>query len=302
MSARSKEIPTGRLDGKVAIVTGAGRGIGKGIALVLAERGANLVINYASSAAGAEAVVKEIQALGQKAIAVRADITQPAEITKMFQTAKKEFGRIDFVVSNSGREAFYPCGEVTPEQYDHVFALNTRAQFFVAQEAYNFCEEYGRIVLMSSVAATMKGVKNHALYAGSKAAVEGFTRSFAADCGHKKITVNAIAPGGVKTDMYTENAWHYTPGATPKTEESKLDEGLANFCPLGRVGLPVDIGRVVAFLCSQDGEWVNGKSNRFRKHPIDTLGILLTCYLPFPLQDKSSDSLVVPQHRRISKA
>jgi 3-oxoacyl-[acyl-carrier protein] reductase len=260
MSPGSKEVPTARLDGKVAVVTGAGRGIGKGIALVLAERGADVVINYASSAAGAEAVVKEIQALGQRSVAIKADITQPAEVTKLFQTAKKELGRVDIVVSNSGREAFYPCGEVTPEQYDHVFALNTRGQFFVAQEAYNHLEDYGRIVLMSSVAASMKGVKNHALYAGSKAAVEGFTRSFAADCGHKRITVNAIAPGGVKTDMYSENAWHYTPGANPGTDESKLDEGLANFCPLGRVGLPVDIGRVVAFLCSQDGEWINGKS------------------------------------------
>jgi 3-oxoacyl-[acyl-carrier protein] reductase len=254
-----KVIPTACLDNKVALITGSGRGIGAGIALELARRGADIVVNYASSAGGAEKVVKEIESLGRKAIAIKADITDPAEITKMFQKAKEHFGRIDFVISNSGREAFYPCGQVTPEQYDHVFALNTRAQFFVAQAAYNFCEEYGRIVLMSSVAATMKGVKNHALYAGSKAAVEGFTRSFAADCGHKKITVNAIAPGGVKTDMYTENAWHYTPGADPSTSEEKLDQGLANFCPLGRVGLPVDIGRCVAFLCSQDGEWVNGK-------------------------------------------
>jgi 3-oxoacyl-[acyl-carrier protein] reductase len=252
-------VSTSRLDNKVALITGAGRGIGAGIALELARRGCDVAVNYSSSAASAEKVVKEIEGLGQKAIAIKADITDPAQITKMFQTAKDTFGHIDFVVSNSGREAFYPVGTVTPEQYDHVFALNTRAQFFVAQEAYNFCEEYGRIVLMSSVAATMKGVKNHALYAGSKAAVEGFTRSFAADCGCKKITVNAIAPGGVKTDMYTENAWHYTPGADPSTEEAKLDAGLANFCPLGRVGLPVDIGRCVAFLCSQDGEWVNGQ-------------------------------------------
>ena len=258
----SKDVPTARLDGKVALITGAGRGIGAGIALELARRGADIVVNYASSAGGAEKVVKQIEGLGRKAIAIKADITQPEQITAMFDKAKATFGRIDFVISNSGREAFYPCGEVTPQQYDDIFALNTRAQFFIAQAGYNYCSDYGRIVLMSSVAASMKGVKNHALYAGSKAAVEGFTRSFAADCGPKKITVNAIAPGGVKTDMYSENAWRYTPGADPSTSEEKLDEGLANFCPLGRVGLPIDIGRVVAFLCSQDGEWVNGKSIR----------------------------------------
>ncbi|KAI9781536.1 MAG: Arp2/3 complex subunit, actin nucleation center [Geoglossum umbratile] len=255
----SQLVPTARLDGKVALITGAGRGIGAGIALELARRGSNIVVNYASSAGGAEKVVKEIESLGRKAIAIKADITNPDEITRMFEEAKSHFGRIDFVISNSGREAFYPAGSVTPKQYDDIFCLNTRAQFFVAQAAYNHCADHGRIVLMSSVAATMKGVKNHALYAGSKAAVEGFTRSFAADCGHRRITVNAIAPGGVKTDMYSENAWRYIPGADTKTLETRLDEGLASFCPLGRVGLPVDIGRVVAFLCSQDGEWVNGQ-------------------------------------------
>ncbi|KAI9774123.1 MAG: Arp2/3 complex subunit, actin nucleation center [Geoglossum simile] len=255
----SNTVPTARLDHKVALITGAGRGIGAGIALELAKRGANIVVNYASSAGGADKVVNQVEELGQKAIAIKADITNPGEITAMFEKAKAHFGRIDFVISNSGREAFYPAGQVTPQQYDDIFALNTRAQFFIAQAGLNHCEKHGRIVLTSSVAASMKGVKNHALYAGSKAAVEGFTRSFAADCGPKRITVNAIAPGGVKTDMYSENAWRYTPGADFTTSEAKLDEGLANFCPLGRVGLPIDIGRVVAFLCSQDGEWVNGQ-------------------------------------------
>ena len=109
----------------------------------------------------------------------------------------------------------------------------------------------------------MSGVPNHALYAGSKAAVEGFVRSFSVDCGHKKITVNGIAPGGVKTDMYEENSWHYVPGGTKGMDQNAIDAGLANMCPLKRVAVPADIGRVVAFLASADSEWVNGMSILF---------------------------------------
>jgi 3-oxoacyl-[acyl-carrier protein] reductase len=118
----------------------------------------------------------------------------------------------------------------------------------------------GRIIFMSSVAATMSGVPNHALYAGSKAAVEGFTRSFSADAGPKGITVNAIAPGGIKTDMFSANAWHYSPGADPSTSMEDIEKGIASLCPLGRCAVPADIARVVAFLGSADSEWINGKS------------------------------------------
>lgn len=107
-------------------------------------------------------------------------------------------------MSNSGTESFKAEDQITEEDYDHVFSLNTKAQFFVAQNGLKHLEHGGRIILMSSVAATMSGVKNHALYAGSKAAVEGFVRSFSADCGYKGVTVNGIAPGGVKTDMFEQ--------------------------------------------------------------------------------------------------
>jgi 3-oxoacyl-[acyl-carrier protein] reductase len=112
---------------------------------------------------------------------------------------------------------------------------------------------------MSSVAATMSGVPNHALYAGSKAAVEGFTRSFSADAGPKGITVNAIAPGGIKTDMFSANAWHYSPGADPSTSMEEIEKGIASLCPLGRCAVPADVARVVAFLGSRDSEWINGE-------------------------------------------
>ena len=192
------------LDGKVALITGSGRGIGKGIALELASRGASIVINYANTAKGAEDTVAEIEALGSKAIAIKANVTKVAEVQKLFKEAVAHFGHIDIVMSNSGTEIFKPEEEITEEDFDRIFNLNTKAQFFVAQQAMIHLRPGGRIILMSSIAAKMTGVPNHALYAGSKCAVEGFTRSFSKDCGSKGITVNAIAPGGVKSDMFEQ--------------------------------------------------------------------------------------------------
>lgn len=249
------------LSGKVALVTGAGRGLGAGIAKELAAHGASVVVNYSSSAGPAQSVVDEIHALpnGVKAIAIQADVSKTPQVIRLFADAIEHFGRLDIVVSNAGMESFCPEEEVTEEIYDKVFGLNTRGQFFVAQQALKHCSIGGRIILTSSIAATLGGVPNHALYAGSKAAVEGFTRSFATDCGKKRITVNAIAPGGVKTDMYLANSWHYVPGADSSWSIDRLDAGLAKVVPLGRHGVPADVARVVAFLVSEEGEWVNGQ-------------------------------------------
>ena len=247
-----------RLHGKVALITGSGRGLGAGIALELGSCGASVVVNYAKSASAAKKVVAEIESFGSKAIAIQADISKTPEVSKLFSEAISHFGRLDIVVSNSGMETFCSEDDVTEQIYDQVFALNTRGQFFVAQHALRHLSDYGRIILTSSVAATMSGIQNHALYAGSKAAVEAFTRSFSADAGHKHITVNAIAPGGVKTDMYTENSWHYVPGGHPGLPIEAIDKGLANLSPLKRVGLPEDVARVVAFLAGPESEWVNG--------------------------------------------
>jgi 3-oxoacyl-[acyl-carrier protein] reductase len=254
-------VSTARLDGKVALVTGAGRGIGRGIALELANRGANIVVNYGSSSKSAAETVAEVEKLGSQAVALQADLTKVASISKLFEDAEKHFGHIDIVVSNSGMESFTEEEKVTEEEWDQVFGLNAKAQFFVAQHAYKHIKPGvgGRVVLMSSIAAHATGLKNHALYAGSKCAVEGFTRSFAADFGDKGITVNAIAPGGVKSDMFTSNAWHYIKGADQSWGSDKIEASIASACPLGRVAQTVDVGRVVGFLCSQDGEWVNGQ-------------------------------------------
>ena len=252
------------LAGKVALITGAGRGIGAGIAIELGRRGASVVVNYGSSAKAAESVVADLAKLGSKSVAIQADVSDPKSVEALFDKALGEFGRIDIVVSNSGMEVWCPEVEVTPELFDKVFNLNCRGQFFVAQQGLKHCQRGGRIILTSSVAATLSGIPNHALYAGSKAAVEGFTRAFAVDCGHKGVTVNAIAPGGVKTDMFDENSWHYVPGGFKGMPQETIDQGLAKVCPLGRVGYPADIGRAVYAIVGPNGEWINGKS----LHPV----------------------------------
>ncbi|TDZ39769.1 Versicolorin reductase [Colletotrichum sidae] len=245
--------------GKVALITGAGRGIGRGIALELGKRGANVVVNYGSSSKAAEEVVAEIQKSGAKAVALKADISKPLEVVDLFDRAVAHFGRMDFVISNSGKEVWCPEEDVDEALFQNIFDLNCRGQFFVAQQGLKHCSRGGRILLTSSVAASMGGIPNHALYAGSKAAVEGFTRAFAVDCGAKGITVNAIAPGGVKTDMYDENSWHYVPDGYKGMPIEIIDQGLANMNPLKRVGVPADIGKAVASLCHSDCEWINGQ-------------------------------------------
>ncbi|MCJ1363576.1 Arp2/3 complex subunit, actin nucleation center [Acarospora aff. strigata] len=250
---------TARLDGKVVLITGSGRGLGAGIALELGQRGASIIVNYANSATAANDVVSQIQSIGSKAVAIRADVSKVTEIGQLFAQSLAHFGRLDVVISNSGMEIFRAEEDVTEDDYDRVFGLNTRAQFFVAQHALRHLTYGGRIILMSSVAARMSGMPNHAVYAGSKAAVEGFTRSFAADAGSKRITVNAVAPGGIKSDMFAANAWHYVPGADQSWSAEAIERGVANFGPLKRLGLPVDVARVVAFLAGEESEWINGQ-------------------------------------------
>lgn len=252
--------PQKTLAGKVALVTGGGRGIGAGIATELAKRGASVAVNYSTSSNSADEVVQIIQDLGSRGASFKADLTKIEEIESLFRNVVAHFGRLDIVVSNSGREKFKPLTETTLEDFNEVFDLNTRAQFFVAKNALKYIEEHGRVVLMSSIAAGL-GVPGHALYAGSKSAVEGFTRCFAADFGKKRATVNAIAPAGIKSDMWLKNAWRYAPGCDKTSSLQDIETALASGSPLKRCGVPADIGRIVSFLASPDGEWINGKQS-----------------------------------------
>merc|ERR1712000_258779 len=251
-------VPSYLLTGKVALVTGSGRGMGRETALELARRGADVVVNYANSSDAAEILVKEIKALGRDAIAVKANVGNVSETIAMFKQAKDHFGKIDIVVSNSGVVSFGHLKDVTEEEYDRVFNINTRGQFFVAREAYKNLEVGGRIILMGSITGQAKGVPKHTVYSGSKGAIETFVRCMAIDCGDKKITVNAVAPGGIKTDMYHAVCKEYIPNGENLTDD-QVDEYAATWSPMNRVGLPIDVARVTAFLASQDGEWVNGK-------------------------------------------
>jgi len=263
MSASAKPVlvESASLHGKVAIITGAGRGIGRGCAIELGKRGASVVINYANSKSAADEVVAIIEGngTGAKAISIRADVSQKSEIERLFAETKAHFGKIDIVMSNSGTESWDKTEEITEEKYDHVFNLNARAQFFVGQAAWKYLENNGRLILMSSIAAGLLGVRDHVLYNASKMAVIGMIKGFATDFGVRGITVNGVAPGGIKSDMFTQNAWHYIPGGTPDWPADKIETLMAEHCPLKRCATPEDVARVVAFLASDDGGWVNGQ-------------------------------------------
>lgn len=256
----SANIPSWSLEGKVAVVTGSGRGIGKEMALELARRGAKVVVNYANSSEAAEEVVKEIKALknGADAIAIKANVSDTKQTARLMDEVVAHFGKLDICCSNSGVVSFGHFKDVDEEEYDRVMNINTRGQFFVAKEAYNRMEEGGRIILMGSITGQAKGVPKHAVYSGSKGAIETFVRCMAIDAGEKKITVNCVAPGGIKTDMYHKVCREYIPNGE-KLNDDQVDEYAATWSPLARVGQPIDIARVVCFLASQDGEWVNGK-------------------------------------------
>lgn len=228
------------------------------MALELGRRGAKVIVNYANSSTSAQEVVDNIRASGSDATAIQADVTQVDEIVRLFAEAVTIWGHLDVVCSNSGVVSFGHVKDVTPEEFDRVFNVNTRGQFFVAREAYKHLSVGGRLILMGSITGQAKGVPKHAVYSASKGAIETFVRCMAIDFGDKRITVNAVAPGGIKTDMYHAVCREYIPNGDELDNQS-VDEYAAGWSPLHRVGLPIDIARVVCFLASQDGEWVNGK-------------------------------------------
>jgi tetrahydroxynaphthalene reductase len=219
------------LEGKVALVTGAGRGIGREMALELGRRGAKVFVNYANSDSAANEVVNLIKKNGTDAAAVKANVADVDQIVRMFEEAVKKFGKLDIVCSNSGVVSFGHVKDVTPEEFDRVFNINTRGQFFVAREAYKHLSVGGRLILMGSITGQAKAVPKHAVYSASKGAIETFVRCMAIDFGDKKITVNAVAPGGIKTDMYHAVCKEYIPGGE-KLDDEGVDE-VSSFATLG---------------------------------------------------------------------
>jgi tetrahydroxynaphthalene reductase len=225
-------VETSRLDGKVALVTGSGRGIGAAMATELGRRGAKVVVNYANSVEAANKVVEEIKKNGGDAIALKADVGNVDETIKLMDDAVAHYGQLDIVCSNSGVVSFGHLKDVTEEEFDRVFRINTRGQFFVAREAYKHLSVGGRIILMGSITGQAKGVPKHTVYSGSKGAIETFVRCMAIDAGDKKITVNCVAPGGIKTDMYHRVCREYIPNGEKLTDDQVDEVSSRRLCSL----------------------------------------------------------------------
>jgi 3-oxoacyl-[acyl-carrier protein] reductase len=239
-----------KLAGKVAIVTGASKGIGASIAMHLAAEGAAVVVNFSSSREGAERVVAQIEKTGGRAVAIEANVSKEAEIKSLFDQTKKAFGSVDILVNNAGIYEFAPLESVTAEHFHKQFDLNVLGLLLASKEAVQyFGPEGGSIINISSVVATLSP-PNAAVYAATKAAVDSVTRSLAKELGARKIRVNSINPGLVETEGTS------TSGIV-KGDQQRRYEAQA---PLGRIGQPQDIAPAAVFLASSDSSWMTGET------------------------------------------
>ena len=237
------------LTGKVAVVTGASKGIGAAIAKALGTAGASVVVNYASSKEGADRVVAEIAAGGGKAIAVQGDVAKAADVKRLFAETKKAFGAPDVLVNNAGIYAFQPLENVTEDEFHREFNTNVLGSILTIREALNyFGPDGGSVINISSVAST-SAPPNSVVYSATKGAVDGIARVLGKELGARKIRVNTIAPGGVETEG-THDA-----GIIGSDFEKLMVAGT----PLGRLGQPEDVARVAVFLASDNARWVTGE-------------------------------------------
>ena len=239
-----------KLAGKVAVVTGASKGIGASIATHLGAAGAAVVVNYASSKAGADKVVSEITKQGGRAVAVQADISKPEDIKRLFAETTKAFGKLDILVNNAGVYEFAPLESITPENYHRLFNINVLGLLLASQEAAKlFGSAGGSIVNIGSVVAT-SAPPSVSVYSATKAAVNAITKSLAQELGPRKIRVNAVCPGMVDTEGFR----------AADIDESDFRKAMEQQTPLGRIGKPDDIAPAVVFLVSDDSAWTTGET------------------------------------------
>jgi 3-oxoacyl-[acyl-carrier protein] reductase len=231
------------LQGKTALVTGASRGIGRGIALRLAEHGAAVVISYLKNRNRAIEVLEVITSEGGVGAVVQADLSRPAEVTRLFDEAEQAVGPLDIVVANAADMVVKPLAECTEEDYNRIFDTNSKSVFFTLKEAALRLRDGGRIIV-SSTGGTKMFFPEQSLYLGSKGAVEQFVRCLSWELGGRGITVNAISPGPTDTDMM----------------QDQYRETIAMMSPFKRIGDPQDVADVVAFLASDAGRWVTGQN------------------------------------------
>jgi 3-oxoacyl-[acyl-carrier protein] reductase len=250
--SRSTSQPTSRvLEGKVAIVTGASKGIGAAIAQHLADAGAAVAVNYSSSKDGADRVVADIKSGGGKAFAVQANLAKKADVARLFAETKKAFGKIDILVNNAGVYEFVPLEQITEEHFHKHFDLNVLGLILASQEAVKHFDpkDGGSIINISSLVSRM-ALPSAAVYSATKAAVDAVTRSLAAELGPRNIRVNAINPGMVETEGT------HSQGIT----ESDMRKQVEAQTPLGRIGQPQDIGPAAVFLASPGSSWITGET------------------------------------------
>jgi len=239
-----------KLEGKVAVVTGASKGIGASIALHLAAEGASVVVNYSSSKEGADRIVGEINGNGGRAIAVQGNVAKEGDVRRLFAETKKAFGRLDVLVNNAGVYEFKPLEEVTAEHFHKMYDVNVLGLVLATQEAVKlFGDRGGSVINISSVAAT-SAPPTGSLYSGTKAAVDAVTRSLAQELGSRKIRVNSLNPGMVETEGFRAAG----------IGESDFRKQVEAQTPLGRIGQPKDIAPVAVFLASDDSAWITGET------------------------------------------
>ena len=235
------------LHNKVAIVTGSSRGIGAEIARTLANAGAKTIVNYVENRKAAEAVCAAITQAGGEALAVKADVSNSAEMRKLFDTAIERFNHVNILVNNAGVLLSRSIADISDEEFDRVLNINVKSVFYALREAATRLADGGRVVSLSSTVTRLM-LPNYGAYAASKGAVEQLTRIFARETGERGITANIVSPGPVNTEMFN----------TGKSEETI--KRMANMSFMGRIGEPEDIARVVLFLVSDDAGWVTGQN------------------------------------------
>jgi len=236
------------LTGKVAIVTGASKGIGAGIARLFAESGASVVVNYATGKEAANALVAEIKKSGGNAVAIQADFSKTADIQRLLEESKRAFGALDILVNNAGVYAFAPLQDATEQEFHREFNTNVLGVITATKEAVNYFGPNGGSIINISSIASVGYMPSSVIYAASKSAVDSITRVTSIELAPKKIRVNSLAPGATFTEGIAALGW-------PK---EAVDAVVATI-PFGRPGMPVDIARVALFLASDDSAWVTGE-------------------------------------------